>query len=138
MANALALAPQPAPRPPQPAPRPPQPAPRPPPPPPRPALALCEQPEDGLTPRQREVLALRVTPLLAVELVRESPRGACVVCWRDLGVGTNRDREAYVCSRSGCTQWSSYYRAACRRAHRKAQASLVREVARASREGAQK
>lgn len=52
----------------------------------------------GLTPRQQEVLAREVTPYLIVELLREKPLGACIICWRDMSTG--RGGETLACSRT--------------------------------------
>jgi hypothetical protein len=85
----------------------------------------------SLTPRVEEVLARLITPYTLAELVRESPRGACVVCWKDV-----RSEETLACYRvkpdaltTPCSSYVQRAKAVEQAAHEVAKASLLGEVA---------
>jgi hypothetical protein len=87
---------------------------------------------EGLTPRQREVLAREPGPLTAAQLLRESPRRACVVCWRDLGRSAGEG--ALACARlvgsvAVCSAYLTQCRHAKERAQERAKLTLLAEAA---------
>lgn len=64
--------------------------------------APAQPAEDPINGRLREVLARPITTTLLYELYLESPRGACVACWRDLGWNAGpgpHDEGHYFCTR---------------------------------------
>jgi hypothetical protein len=88
--------------------------------------------QERLTPRQQEVFSRPRTTYLLVELVRESPLGACCVCWRDVrftGLGGDRPM---ACSRKApgtktqlCTNFINSLRNLALPGQRRAKAALV-------------
>jgi len=88
-----------------------------------------------LTPRQREVFARPRTLMTLVDLVRERPRGACVVCWRDMG-NTLAGADELSCARKdnpdATTTYCSGFASACREQGRRqaevAKASTIAEL----------
>lgn len=88
-----------------------------------------------LTPRQREVFAQPRTLMTLVDLVRERPRGACVVCWRDMG-NTLAGADELSCGRKdnpdATTTYCSGFASACREQGRRqaevAKASTIAEL----------
>jgi hypothetical protein len=79
--------------------------------------------------RTMEVLSRPPTAYTLVELVRESPRGACVVCWRDV-----RSSETLACTRkrpgstTPCNAYVQRARKAAEQAQEAAKQSLLGEV----------
>ncbi|NTX08930.1 hypothetical protein [Myxococcus sp. CA040A] len=88
-----------------------------------------------LTRRQREVFARPRTMGTLLDLVRERPRGACVVCWRDMG-NTLAGADELSCGRKdnpdATTTYCSGFASACREQGRRqaevAKASAIAEL----------
>ncbi|NTX54819.1 hypothetical protein HR086_26335 [Myxococcus sp. CA039A] len=88
-----------------------------------------------LTRRQRDVFARPRTLGTLLDLVRDRPRGACVVCWRDMG-NTLAGADELSCARQdnpdATTTYCSGFVSACReqgrRQHESAKASTIAEL----------
>ncbi|MBZ4422011.1 hypothetical protein [Myxococcus sp. RHSTA-1-4] len=86
------------------------------------------------TPRQREVFAQPRTVATLLELLRERPRGTCVVCWRD--VHASSLAESLACSRldvpglkaSACSSFVRAIVVSRERSTERAKASLLAEL----------
>jgi hypothetical protein len=65
----------------------------------QPATEEGQEEKCGITPRMAEVFSRPRTLGLLAALYRESPRGACVVCWRDVR-GGKASAEALACTRT--------------------------------------
>lgn len=87
-----------------------------------------------LSTRQREVFSRPRTVVSLVELFRERPRGACLVCWRDMGrtasgedlTCARRDRPGVLTAQ--CAQFVQACLESGRRQQQAAKASLLAEL----------